>query len=205
MQLLSHRSRCNYYQRKWERYNFSHFFKVHFWDIYVYRINMQSARVFFHLVAFQAFATPSRWLRNWTGKLNWNNMKETFRFCEQDCTAFFRVSCDTSEFFCLIVSKVINFLVYMSFPSSFLFSPQLHLTDSVRTCSRVHGRSVGEFMVDRQHMAIYRNPLNYFYTILYDTLLCTRQSWIQISSAIHHRSGNISGYGFPIFFRILHI
>lgn len=76
---------------------------------------------------------------------------------------------------CLIVSKVINFLVYTSFPSSFSFSRQRHLTDSIRT-RRTRCPSKG-FTVDRRHTAIYRNLLDYLLrpsTTLCDTL-CNRE------------------------------
>lgn len=95
------------------------------------------------------------------GDTMWKRLS-TFEHSTAWLPRFSRVSRDANRSPCLIVSKVINFLVYTSFPSSFSFSRQRHLTDSIHTRTRCASKR-WDSRVDRQHMAIYRNPLNYLY------------------------------------------
>lgn len=124
---------------------------------------------------------------NWTRKLNRGNMKETFRFWARSCTAIFACRATWTDFSISFRLKSHQFSCLHEFSIIlFIFPSALPSADSTRTLvSEYIVEASGVFMADRQHMAIYWNPLNYFYTMLYDTLLCTRQPWIQISPAIY--------------------
>lgn len=145
---LLRRLNCNYHQRSSRKREMVYLIsKICYWDIYVYRISAEDA----HLLSSCRISNvmPCRqWQRNWTWKFNRGaTWKRLPLLSAEPCRRFSRAMREMNGFSYLIVSKVINFLVYTSFLSFFSFSPltlfnrfSFRTGRNTRRSAGIHGR-----------------------------------------------------------------